>query len=95
MSAKLLDTFCTYDIRNCYHQHSRLSLGPFFLSYQTYTQFRSHFSFSAEAASGRPCELKPQSASPRTTMLVIETMCGAEIRQPRPLLSGGTKDTYS
>lgn len=32
--------------------------GAFSLSYQTYPQFRSHFSFSAEAASGRPCRPK-------------------------------------
>lgn len=57
MSAKLLETFCTNDIGNCYHQHSHVS-GAFFPSHQTYTQFRSHFPFSAEAASGRPCGAK-------------------------------------
>lgn len=95
MSAKLLETFRTNDIRSCCHQHSHPSLGPFSLAIRLTPNLGLTFLLVLKQLLEDLAERKPQLASPPPPALVIETICDTERSQGRPLpsrsLSGGKK----
>lgn len=87
MSAKLLETLCTSEMRNCYHRLSHLSLGPFFPPIRLTPNLDLTFLLVRRQLLESPAELKPQSGSPSPATLLIETICDAGRRQERPLPS--------
>lgn len=87
MSAKLLETLCTSEMRNCYHQLSHLFLGPFFPPIRLTPNLDLTFLLVRRQLLESPAELKPQLGSPSPATLLIETICGAGRRQERPLPS--------